>query len=291
MKRYILISISKFTSATGETVARKKTSSTKTVVKDQISGRLRQIRMELFGEHGGPELARRLDLPARTWYNYETGVTVPAEVMLDFLNQTSVNPVWLLTGQGNAYRESPQNSARSMSDAAPIQMIRRALELLETEKTKNHKPAGESARTENDSQVLQNTLLLPLIDIAECPNFDTTRWAQREGFPVAKSWITKPDSSVCVIVPNNAMAPVVAKSGVILVDLSAKDPTRLNKNLVIALDNRNEPVIRWFELSGESLILRPEQNARHYPVIAYNVKEAAGRILGLVLASFARFPG
>ena len=38
--------------------------------------------MELFGEHGGPQLAHLLGIPARTWYNYEIGVTVPAEVIL-----------------------------------------------------------------------------------------------------------------------------------------------------------------------------------------------------------------
>ena len=40
-----------------------------------------------------------LGLPARTWYNYETGVTVPAEVLLSFIEETNTNPLWLLTGK------------------------------------------------------------------------------------------------------------------------------------------------------------------------------------------------
>ena len=81
-----------FPRAGSSIVARKKTTKVRINVKASLSRRLREIRQESFGEHGGPELARRLNLPARTWYNYETGVTVPAEVLLSFIEQTSANP-------------------------------------------------------------------------------------------------------------------------------------------------------------------------------------------------------
>jgi hypothetical protein len=55
---------------------------------------------------GGPKLACRLNLPARTWYNYETGVAVTAEVLLSFSEQTGADPWWVLTGQGSKYRRS-----------------------------------------------------------------------------------------------------------------------------------------------------------------------------------------
>ena len=60
--------------------------------------------MELFGDRGGPELARLLKIPARTWYNYEMGVTVPAEVILHFIQVTRVEPDWLMSGVGDKYR-------------------------------------------------------------------------------------------------------------------------------------------------------------------------------------------
>src|SRR5690349_7520745 len=106
-------------------VARKKTPKVRVNVKASLSRRLREVRQELFGEHGGPELARRLNLPARTWYNYETGVTVPAEVLLAFIDQTGANPVWLLTGEGSKYRRA-QNDW-SLSELTPIELIRRGL--------------------------------------------------------------------------------------------------------------------------------------------------------------------
>ncbi len=74
-------------------------------VKTEIARRIRDIREELFGVHGGPELARRLNLPARTWYNYETGVTVPAEVLLGFVEATGADPWWVLAGEGPKYRK------------------------------------------------------------------------------------------------------------------------------------------------------------------------------------------
>ena len=93
-------------------MARKKTTKVRINVKASLSRRLREIRQESFGDHGGPELARRLNLPARTWYNYETGVTVPAEVLLSFIEQTSANPTWLLSGEGAKYRRSKDDRFR-----------------------------------------------------------------------------------------------------------------------------------------------------------------------------------
>src|SRR3954447_14908745 len=110
-------------------VARKKTPKVRVNVKASLSRRLREIRQDLFGEHGGPELARRLNLPARTWYNYETGVTVPAEVLLSFIDQTGANPVWLLSGEGERFARDKGDSV--LADLSPIQLIRRGLEKLE----------------------------------------------------------------------------------------------------------------------------------------------------------------
>src|SRR4051812_3440226 len=85
-------------------MARKKNPPETVHLKSQLAQRLRMVRIELFGEHGGPEFARRLRIPHRTWYNYEVGVTVPAEILLRFLEVTQVEPHWLLHGEGLKYR-------------------------------------------------------------------------------------------------------------------------------------------------------------------------------------------
>jgi hypothetical protein len=86
-------------------MARKKNNEESTDAKAQLAARLRAVRMDRFGERGGPELARLIGVPARTWYNYEVGVTVPAEVLLRFLEVADAEPRWLLHGTGPPYRD------------------------------------------------------------------------------------------------------------------------------------------------------------------------------------------
>lgn len=75
-----------------------------------IGGRLRQVRMDLYGENGGPMLAEALRLPYRTWINYESGVTVPALVVLRFIELTGACPHWLLTGEPPRYSPMARDS-------------------------------------------------------------------------------------------------------------------------------------------------------------------------------------
>jgi hypothetical protein len=69
-----------------------------------IAKRMVELRTELFGVRGGAAMARRLGLPLRTWYNYEEGTAIPAEVILRIIELTSVEPAWLLYEKGPKYR-------------------------------------------------------------------------------------------------------------------------------------------------------------------------------------------
>jgi hypothetical protein len=72
-------------------------------LKSDLARRIREVRQELYGEHGGPLLAEALELPFRTWHNYEAGCTIPAHSILRFIEVTEANPHWLLTGEGEKY--------------------------------------------------------------------------------------------------------------------------------------------------------------------------------------------
>jgi len=72
-------------------------------VKSGLATRVREVREDLFGEHGGPALAEALRLPFRTWRNYESGCTIPAQVILRFIELTHAHPHWLLTGEGERF--------------------------------------------------------------------------------------------------------------------------------------------------------------------------------------------
>jgi hypothetical protein len=68
-----------------------------------LARRVREIREDLYGPHGARPLADALEIPAKTWANYERGVIIPAQVILTFIEITGADPHWLLTGQGERY--------------------------------------------------------------------------------------------------------------------------------------------------------------------------------------------
>jgi hypothetical protein len=77
---------------------------------DVLARRLREVRLDMYGENGGPMLAEALGLPDRTWMNYEQGVTIPALVLLLFMEMVGVEAHWLLTGEGRKYRVWSQDT-------------------------------------------------------------------------------------------------------------------------------------------------------------------------------------
>ncbi len=74
-------------------------------LKQELSVRLRQVRIARYGEFGESALAEALGVPARTWHNYEAGIGVPGEIVLAFLVLTDVEPRWLLGGEGETFRQ------------------------------------------------------------------------------------------------------------------------------------------------------------------------------------------
>ena len=70
-----------------------------TKLDQRLAHRLLEVRLVMYGERGHL-MADALNLPARTWANYESGVTIPGLVLLRFIEFTGVDPRWLLTGDG-----------------------------------------------------------------------------------------------------------------------------------------------------------------------------------------------
>lgn len=80
----------------------------------QVGRRFSQFRALLFGERGGAGLGRSLGVPTRTIYNYEGGVTMPAEVMLKTI-AAGASPLWMLTGEGEPLLTAEQWEALGFS--------------------------------------------------------------------------------------------------------------------------------------------------------------------------------
>ena len=264
-------------------MARKKTSKVRVNVKASISRRLREVRQELFGEHGGPELARRLSLPARTWYNYETGVTVPAEVLLAFIDQTGANPIWLLTGEGQHLRRESESA--NLSDLSPIQLIRRGLEKLEQQPSEVIVVPPDHLSTETSSDFVAVSLV-PLSELSSKKlNPDRV-----EGHILAyRDWLPHPRETVAVRLNDDAMFPILPAGSVVAVDRSLTEPQRLQGKMVAAMPEQ-EPIIRWLDLSGKHLIFRPNQQSRDHRLIPLEYDSSQpSTILGQVVWSWSCF--
>jgi hypothetical protein len=72
-------------------------------IKIDLGRRVREIRVALYGENGGPLLAEALRVPYPTLRDYENGCTIPGESILRFIELTGAHPHWLLTGDGERF--------------------------------------------------------------------------------------------------------------------------------------------------------------------------------------------
>jgi hypothetical protein len=252
-------------------------------VKAQISSRLREIRQELFGEHGGPELARRLNLPARTWYNYESGVTVPAEVLLGFIDQTGTNPIWLLTGQGPHYRRGVEDQV--LADLTPEQLIRRGLEKLEQEPLETPMSVADSLPGQDVSDFIA-------VDLVRLPSLLSPGHGPvarpQEHILAYRNWIPHPRETVAVRLEDEAMHPVLPAGSVVAIDRATREPQALNGRMVAAAPY-GVAMVRWLEVAGRHMILRPNQTSREYPMIPIELGEIENPILGQIVWSWSRF--
>jgi hypothetical protein len=242
-------------------MARRKTLPDSVRTKHSLSERLRELRSEQFGERGGPELARRLGLPVRTWYNYEAGVTIPAEVVLRIIEMTAVEPMWLLHGRGPKFR--PRVSEEFRAETGPVRsagaLLRSALRLLENEervKRVNHLPSHEFhdlPRGEAHDEIVM--LEVDAASRRSLASLGGPRYLAAPG-----EWLELQNESQCLRNVGEAMCPVVADGAYVVYGRPAEDLADLDGKLVVAwLDD--DPLIRWFQLCGRYALLRAENPA------------------------------
>jgi SOS-response transcriptional repressor LexA len=235
-------------------MARRKTQPDAVRTKYDLAERLRMIRTELYGDRGGPELARRLGVPIRTWYNYESGVTVPSEVLLRFIELTSVEPVWLLNGHEPRYRTSPVEEA--LTDAPSVEaLLRTVLHRLESRPS----PVRVSHAVEERAEEFDED------GPADADGaFDAH--SSVEGLdddPVPRTllehpdWIAAQNEGRCVRVEGDAMVPIVADGAFLAFAEGDQEASELEGKLVVAWIS-GRPIVRWFEQSGRYALLRAE---------------------------------
>ncbi len=239
-------------------MARRKNAPEAIRVKHGLSDRLRSLRTEFYGDRGGPDLARALGIPVRTWYNYENGVTVPAEIILRVVEMTSVEPVWLLRGEGPKLRvptpgaSGPEGSGSSRGLAnSPITMLLRvALERLEEEERSGLEPRDHGPMAGRVEPGLDDAggegASLPIESFR--PEFAEVERA--DGRRASRS----------LRMADGSMAPIVAEGAQVAFSEPEPPSEALHDKLVVARVEGLETV-RWFQHCGRFALLRAENPA------------------------------
>ena len=250
-------------------MARRKNLPESVRVKCDLSERLREIRIELHGERGGSEMARRLNLPIRTWYNYESGVTVPAEVMLKFVELTSVEPLWLLNGTGAKFRVP---SSPALGGDTVEGLLRTALRRLES----GENPAASSLPAPVDASSNGHSDDIVLIRVEGDDRERLTNDSGARYMAARREWLAASRDCRCVRIEGDAMSPVLSDGAYVAFSEENEELGALEGSLVVAwFDGRT--VIRWFGLSGRFGVLRAENEAHDPATILLDLTETSSR--------------
>lgn len=202
-------------------------------------------------------------------------MTVPAEVLLGFVEQTGASLQYIFTGEGSRYQRS--GAEPLPSDLSPVDLIRQGLERLERESGGG--PGGVPA----------DHVPIRIFPLAQLAGIDGNGSAPVGEVLALRAWLANPARTVAVTVDDDAMQPVLPEGSLAVVDRSAVDPRILNGQIVAACPE-GIPMLRWLEINGRHMILRPNQVGREHPLIPLE-PDVKGRtpIIGRVVCSWNRF--
>jgi hypothetical protein len=248
-------------------MARRKTLPESVRAKLALAERLAALRLELFGDRGGPEMARRLGIPVRTWYNYEGGVTVPAEVVLKIIELTAVEAGWLLHGEEPKFRHS--GSERGHAGGPPTltvgALLRTALQLIEKDESGYPRregmlagpdpldglgASGERFALPYDSRGAEHSDDPHGVDTAN--DEAASRFSQSR-----REWLAAQRDNRCIQVVGDSMAPILADGASVAYAKGEEDIQHLDGKMVVTWVE-NQPLVRWFQNCGRFALLRAE---------------------------------
>jgi hypothetical protein len=240
-------------------MARRKTLPESVRAKYTLAERLSSLRAELYGDRGGPELARQLGLPVRTWYNYESGVTVPAEVILRIIELTSVEPMWLLHGKGQKFR-SPVTERREPLVGPGVSvgsLLRTVLHMLEQGETTPPTLIVSKGSAGQAPDEHADVVLLAVDDSAGGP---ITKTSGPRYLAARSEWLDAERECRCIRIEGSAMSPIVADGAYVAFGKTEENPADLDGKMVVAWVD-DLPVVRWFQYCGRYAVLRAENPA------------------------------
>jgi hypothetical protein len=189
----------------------------------------------------------------------------------------------LLSGEGSKYRRGLEDAG--LANLTPIELIRRGLEKLEQEPADIVMVAPENLPGEFKSDFVAVSLV-KMGDLTR----NVPESSQVEGYILAyRQWLPNPSETVGVRLTDDAMYPILPAGSVVAIDRSKRDIPSLQGRMVAACPE-DRPMIRWLDLSGRHLILRPNQPSREHPLIPVELDgQSENLIIGQVVWSWSRF--
>ncbi len=244
-------------------MARRKTLPESVRAKLALAERLAALRLELFGDRGGPEMARRLGIPVRTWYNYEGGVTVPAEVVLKIIELTAVEAGWLLHGEEPKFRNS--STERGPAGGPPAltvgALLRTALQLIEKDESvwprREGMPVGASAIEGHDRLALAYQSRMPDPSSYSHAPSSLESDAQSHIPQSQREFLIAQRDNRCIQVAGDSMSPILADGAYVAFAKGEEDVQQLDGKMVVTWIE-NQPLVRWFQNCGRFALLRAE---------------------------------
>ena len=106
-----------------------------------------------------------------------------------------------------------------------------------------------------------------------------------------RQWMPHPAETLGVRLEDDAMHPILPAGSIVAIDLTQYDPRLLQGRIVVVRpEPGGTPMIRWLEISGKHLILRPNQPSRNHPLIPIEISSIRDDlIIGQVVWSWSRF--
>jgi hypothetical protein len=246
-------------------MARRKTLPESVRAKLALAERLAALRSELFGDRGGPEMARRLGIPVRTWYNYEGGVTVPAEVILKIIELTSVEAGWLLHGEEPRFRHAHTDRGELVGQSTLTvgALLRTALQMLEKDEpawTRRDETAsgpdqleGPAPGAEWNASDSRTALESDRSDTSDGHGDEAgSRFSQPR-----RDWLAAQRDNRCIQVSGDSMTPILADGASVAFAQGEEDTRQLDGKMVVTWVE-NQPLVRWFQHCGRFALLRAE---------------------------------
>jgi hypothetical protein len=213
-------------------------------------------------------MARRLGIPVRTWYNYEAGVTVPAEVILKIIELTAIEPSWLLHGKGPKFRQGlPERREAGSPPAMTVgALLRTALQLLEGQTSTSGDAKASAASLLDEAEMMSSESLggsshggataAGEIDL-EAGAARTPARAGDSGQAARSEWLAARREGRCIDIVGDAMAPVVADGASVAYSAQDENPDQLHNKLVVVWIE-GQPMVRWFQNCWPYALLRAE---------------------------------